>query len=72
MLSGINYSDFVGQANTNNFIPKTNKVADMDYLNIYFTNNHGRRINIFNKQKDNVTYLQFKVEMEIIRMMKEY
>jgi hypothetical protein len=72
MQSGNNYTDFVGLANTNNFIPKTYKVADMDYFNIYFTNEHGQRKNIFHKQNDIVTYLQFKVEMEAIKMIKEY
>jgi hypothetical protein len=72
MQSGNNYSDFVGLANTNNFLPKTYKVTDMDYFNIYFTNEHGQRINIFYKQRDNVIYLQFEVEMETLKMIKKY
>jgi hypothetical protein len=72
MQSCNNYSDFVGLANTNNFIPKTYKVAGMNYFNIYFTNGNGQKINIFHKQNDIVTYLQFKVEMEAIKMIKKY
>jgi hypothetical protein len=47
-------------------------VVGMDYFNIYFTNGNGQKINIFQKQNDIVTYLQFKVEMEAIKMIKEY
>jgi hypothetical protein len=44
MQKGNNYSRFVGLANTNDFIPKTCKVTDMQYLQMYFTDECGQRI----------------------------
>jgi hypothetical protein len=55
MQRGNNYSDFVGLANTSNFIPKTYKVTNIQQLEMYFTDECRQRINVFHKQNDNVT-----------------
>jgi hypothetical protein len=69
MQRGNNYSDFVGLANTSNFVPKTYRVTNTQQLEMYFTDEDGQRINVFHKMGGDLDYLQFKVEMETT---KEY
>jgi hypothetical protein len=67
MQRGNNYSDFVGLANTSNFVPRIYRGMNIQQLEMYFMDECGQRINVFHKQGGDLDYLQFKVEMETMK-----